>query len=547
MSEEMKNQEHTSQPEEKPEHEELHVKFVPWGPDQATIDRVSHGLIEQPAVQQYLKGTRHQMLSFALIDPEGEVKTGQIPEPPNRYTATFYDYTNNRAIVVNGYFDKPDILEISESGSQPLPSDEEFETAVKVLLEAPEFGAAIRERHPQVYRPMPPLIEEELPDGRIERTIAVGLLPSPDVHELRNEIVGVNMIHQTIKRFEHGAPEGSMARNVICGLPSAGQPTVQQGTAGQLILTVTQGNTLLWRFLVVRPAASSGINGSGIELRFVDYRGKRVLYRAHVPILNVRYDCDACGPYRDWQWQEGFFQANGTDIAPGFRFAPTPAQTILDSGTDAGNFRGVALYIQGLEVVLVSEMEAGWYRYISEWRFHVDGTIRPRFGFGAVQNSCVCNIHHHHAYWRLDFDIRTPGNNIVREYNNPPIIGTSNFHTKHFEIRRFRDPGHNRRWQVENRLTSEGYMLIPGPNDGPADSVFGLGDVWILHYHSNELDDGQGFTTNLLQARANLDKFINGESVFDQDVVIWYAAHFTHDIGINTGEIVGPELRPFNW
>lgn len=547
MAKETKNQEHTSQPEEKPEQEELRVKFVPQGPDQATIDRVPQGLIEQPAVQKYLKGTRHQMLSFALIDPDGEGKAGQIPEPSNRYTATFYDYTNNRAIVVNGHFDKPDTLEISESSSQPFPSDEEFETAVKILLEAPEFGSAIREKRPLVYRPMPPLIEEELPDGRIERTIAVGLLPSPDVHELRNEIVGVNMIHQTIKRFERGAPEGSVARNVICGLPSAGQPTVQRGTAGQVTVTVTQGNTLLWRFLVVRPAASSGTNGSGIELRFVDYRGKRVLYRAHVPILNVRYDGDACGPYRDWQWQEGFFQANGTDVAPGFRLGTTPAQTILDSGTDVGNFRGVAIYVQGPEVVLVSEMEAGWYRYISEWRFHVDGTIRPRFGFGAVQSSCVCNIHHHHVYWRLDFDIRTPGNNIVREYNNPPIIGTSNFHTKLFEIRRFRDSGHNRRWQVENRLTGEGYMLIPGPNDGTADSVFGIGDVWILHYHSNELDDGQGFTTNLLQARANLDQFINGESVFDQDVVIWYAAHFTHDIGINTGEIVGPELRPFNW
>jgi hypothetical protein len=34
-----------------------------------------------------------------------------------------------------------------------------------------------------------------------------------------------------------------------------------------------------------------------VELRYVDYKGKRVLYRAHVPILNVKYDGNACGPY----------------------------------------------------------------------------------------------------------------------------------------------------------------------------------------------------------------------------------------------------------
>ena len=36
-----------------------------------------------------------------------------------------------------------------------------------------------------------------------------------------------------------------------------------------------------------------------------------MLYRAHVPILNVKYTADACGPYRDWQYQEGMIQAQG--------------------------------------------------------------------------------------------------------------------------------------------------------------------------------------------------------------------------------------------
>lgn len=524
--------------EEKPTHEKLKVKITPWGPKQSTLDAAARAALEDPVVEEYLENTRHRLLSIEVVDSEAKDKTK--PVPSNRYLATIFDYTHNRAILVKGRLDKKKVLEVEESGSQPAPNDEEFHAAVQILLEDAELGPAIREKLLEPYPAMPPLIEEELPDGRIERVVAIGLLPRDKEH--RHEIVGVNMIHQNIVYYENGAPPGSSANAQTCGPVALSTSYPNKGTAGQVNVIISQGGTVLWTFSVVRPAASSAVFGSGVELNFVDYRGKRVLYRAHAPILNVQYDQNACGPYRDQVYAEHIFQANGTDVAPGFRLCPTPAQTILDTGTDAGNFNGVAIYIDGLEVVLVSELLWGWYRYVSEWRFHVDGTIRPRFGFGATSNSCVCRLHHHHVYWRFDFDIRTPGNNVVREYNNPPIIGSSNFHTKFFEIRRLRDAGHQRRWQVENAETGEGYRVIPGSNDGITDPSFGVGDLWVLRYHPTELDDHPG------PVMANLDQFINGESVYKQDVVLWYGAHFTHDIN-NEGanHIVGPDLVPFNW
>jgi Cu2+-containing amine oxidase len=196
----------------------------------------------------------------------------------------------------------------------------------------------------------------------------------------------------------------------------------------------------------------------------------------------------------------------------------------------------------------VSELQAGWYRYLSEWRLHTDGTIRPRFGFSAVQNSCVCNVHHHHVYWRLDFDIRTAGNNVVREFNSPPL-GASNWHDKNFEIRRSRDPGRQRKWRVENKATREAYDIIPGPNDGLSttipDSPFGRGDVWILRYRGTEIDDGSVAIGPPYEA--GLDSWINGESINGADVVVWYGAHFTHDVGHDHpgefGHVVGPDLK----
>ncbi|WNS76455.1 hypothetical protein RRV45_05445 [Bacillus sp. DTU_2020_1000418_1_SI_GHA_SEK_038] len=549
---------------------DIMVNVEPFGPSQDEVFRLNRILADHPSVQRFLRGTNHLLLSMEFFNPEdipGNVcstlpKSSQ-PTPPSEFQATYYDYTNNRTVRATGSFNNPDSIIAAELDIQPLPSQEEFELAVNIVRDHPELGSLIRGNLLRPYSPMPPLIDTELPDGRIERTIAVGLIPCgileeepeepeigiQDTLEPLHQIVGVNMIRRDIILYLNNAPPASRVDLRICEPPvDSNQATASQGTLGQVQVTVQQAGIELWSFTAVRPAASTGIEGSGIELRHVKYRGKQVLYRAHVPILNVRYENDTCGPFRDWQYQEGMIEAIGTDVAPGFRLCSAPARTILDSGFDAGNFLGVAIYVEGQEVVLVSEMEAGWYRYISQWRLHADGTIRPRFGFSAVANSCTCNRHIHHAYWRFDFDIRTAGNNVVQEFNNPPIIGNSNLHTKNFEIRRSRAPQFNRQWIISNQLTGEGYTLIPGSNDGTSDS-FGVGDVWILRYHSFELDDGQGYTRDVNAARANLDKFVNGESINGQDVVLWYAAHFFHDES-NPGEVakfVGPELKPRNW
>lgn len=532
---------------------DLRVRIAPFGPSQEAIDRLSRQVLRHPDVRHQLDRTQHRLLSFDLVDPEHSRGQKYVrPAPAAHYRGTIFDYSNNRTVLVEGRIDRPDEVNVCELAVQPVPSPEEFQAAVQVIQEqSEELAQALRAGLAQPYPAMPPLIAEELPDGRIERTIAVGLLPRS--REFRHEIIGVNMIRQSIVHFENGAPPLALAHDQTCGHPYAGQPT-ERSAAGQVRVTVTQGGTVLWRFLAIRPAASSGTNGSGVELRYVDYRGKRVLYRAHVPILNVRYEADACGPYLDWQNQEGMIDATGADVAPGFRLCPAPAKTILDTGSDVGNFLGVAIYVEGSEVVLVCEMEAGWYRYLSQWRLHADGTIRPRFGFAAVNSSsCACRRHYHHAYWRLDFDIRTASQNRVREFNDPPLLGGASWHTKTYEIRRPRDPARNRKWRIENTSSGEAYDIVPGPQDGVAtqspDWPFPQGDVWILRYRGSEVDNGVIATGPPYEA--NIDNFRNGELVDDRDVVVWYAGHVTHDEAAEPpgtlGHVVGPDLVPVNW
>ncbi|HET7525511.1 MAG TPA: hypothetical protein VFK10_06170 [Burkholderiaceae bacterium] len=529
----------------------LQVTAKPFGPTTDELAAIGARIAESSALNGFVGHRKARLLYVEAIDDEAA--KSDRPKPPRRFRATFYDDKSRRAVLAEGALASPRKVTFGESAVPPPPSRAEFAAALKILSAEPSLGAALRAGRLQPYGPIPALVLSPQHDGTAERQIAVGLLPRHD--EAEHEIVGVHLERKAVTRFPARRPGGGEPHpRGLCGVPqNAGQATAGKGTAGQVWITVSQGGQTLWRFLAVRPAASSGTNGSGVELRYVDYKGKRVLYRAHVPILNVKYDADRCGPYRDWQYQEGMLQAQGTVVAPGFMLCASPAQTIMDTGSDSGTFLGVAIYVQGSEVVLVSEMQAGWYRYVSQWRLAANGTIRPRFGFAAVESQCVCNVHHHHAYWRLDFDLRTAANNRVREYNDPPLVGSSHWHTKFFEIRRPRDYGRKRKWRVENTRTHEAYDIVPGAQDGVAsaqpDAPFGRGDLWVLRYHGNEIDDGVVATGPPYEA--NIDLWLNGEAVSDHDVVVWYAAHFTHDVQhdgpAQHGHIVGPDLKLVRW
>src|ERR687897_621137 len=303
---------------------------IEWaGREPEVVDEVSQALSEHPSVQEQLSETRQRLLSIELLNPEGVGRVDGLE--PDRYRATTYDYTNNRGILTTGSLsDIQGAMEVSEPGDQPLPTREEFEEAVEILHEDPDLGPATREQRVEPQPAMPPLLTEPTrPDGRVERTLAVLLLSQSD--EALNEVVGVNMIGRTVLRFPEGAPSAALASHHACGFPDdVNQLPTPRGWSGQYWVTITQGGTTLWRFLVFRPSYSLGTNGSGVTLREVDYRGKRVLYRAHAPILNVQYDNNACGPFRDWLFAESYFQADGTDVAPGIRRCNTPARTILD-------------------------------------------------------------------------------------------------------------------------------------------------------------------------------------------------------------------------
>lgn len=300
-------------------------------------------------------------------------------------------------------------------------------------------------------------------------------------------------------------------------------------------------NNPVWSFCWAPPDSSSGVDGSGLELSNVYYKGKKVLEKAHIPVLNVKYDPGGCGgtylSYRDWVNQLVPFEANN-ELQPGYAEPTVTPRTVCNTpGSDIGSFSGVAVEKKPDQLILTTQMRAGWYRYTQKWIFLPNGTIQPKFGFTAVVDPCTSKPHNHHVYWRFDFDIEGSDSDKIDEFNTLGwnVLGT--------ETSRNKRPISGRKWRIVDKITNRGFEVIPGANDGVADA-FAVADVWALRSKSNEIDDG-GAVSGSDQAQMN--RYLNSESLDGQDNVLWYHAFFRHSSGIGC-EFVGPTLKPVgNW
>lgn len=522
---------------------DLVLEVVPEQDDEDRLGDLRRTLVNHARIRADYANTDLWMVHFDVTGKEG----GEHPT----FRTILHDLSGYQVVEASGRMGEPDSVVVTPTNRERRPSLEEFTYALGVVRSDPETARRLDEGELQAYWPMPPLASTVNPDGAIDRAITIGLRDPQG--EPRHRILAVR---NDDGHLVHDHPHVPKPSSDDCGSEPGEEcdPTVGPPRAR---VRVRRGEDTLWDLTVVRPSASSGANGSGVELRDVTFQGHRMLHRAHVPILNVSYDPDAggCGPsYRDWLNEESCFEAEGDDAGPGWRVCTAAPRTILDGGTDGGGFRGVALWLDGDELVILSQLRAGWYRYVSEWRLHADGTVRPRFGFAAVRNPCTCRSHTHHAYWRLDFDITGPDNNLVQEYNDPPVGGTlTPWQTMRFEVRRPRDAAHKRIWRVRHARSSLGYTIVPGADDGTADA-YGAGDLWVLAFHPDEIDDGQGFTTDPALSRVQIDRFVTGEELSRADVVVWYGVHSPHGAGGEgsppdggDGSRLGPDLTPFNW
>jgi len=295
----------------------------------------------------------------------------------------------------------------------------------------------------------------------------------------------------------------------------------------------------VWQVCWTSPVDSTGLDGSGLEVRDVMYKGRLVLGRGHIPVVNVKYDPGGCGgadlSYRDWNKELVRFEANNV-IRPGYAEPTTPPRTVCNTpGTDVGTFLGVAAEKLADRLVLTTQVQAGWYRYIYSWTFFEDGTIKPGVRFTAVANVCTPLAHYHNVYWRFDFDIDDVGNDAIDELNAGAWTPLAT------ETRRVHAPASGRRWRVRDKVSGDAYEIVPAADADVADA-WAVGDLWALAFRATEIDDG-GATGGLDGDKAHIDRYLSGENIDGKDVVVWYRTGYRH-AGPADCELGGPTLRP---
>ena len=199
---------------------------------------------------------------------------------------------------------------------------------------------------------------------------------------------------------------------------------------------------------------------------------------------------------------------------------------------------------------LFSVSPVGAYYYIPTWRFMDDGAIEPWMGAtGALQrfgtdesrgwkmgDDRIGIAHLHNFYWKLDFDLnQTHLDDVVEEVNFSLINGKRVRQSTVFnsEAARQVNPSTMRHWRVSDKNTSNAnghkisYDILlneTGHQDiGPADEPFTFNDFYVTKQNNQEK-----FASHNTSGAKNLAEFANGETIVDNDIVVWAGITFYH-------------------
>jgi hypothetical protein len=252
-------------------------------------------------------------------------------------------------------------------------------------------------------------------------------------------------------------------------------------------------------------------HNEGLVLKNVRWKGVKVLHKASMPVIRVKYrgnaaDIDAgCGPYGD-------------------RIGSNILSRVTGQTTNV-----VARFFGDRVMEIAVFAELGGYDLYQAYYFHTSGRFEPiLYSSGwSCHDTTTENDHKHHPYWRLDFDVDGVSNR-VRHVRTASGGGTT-FGSYSSESG-FTAPSDTTDivWTVTNNSSGKNVKVRSPANeradvDGAPWFGFGRRDVHVRLYRFTE-DEGWAFS-----ATSQLGYFTPAEGTDDQDVVFWAIAHLSHN------------------
>ena len=264
-------------------------------------------------------------------------------------------------------------------------------------------------------------------------------------------VVGANLVPPVGRALHRaGHPRPALARLSICGIPFEAAGHDQQGLRARSGLGHRQpgsprfcGSSSSCGRLPLRGRAARRMEPAS-SFGWSNYRGKRLPHRAHVPILNVRYKQDRCGPYRDWQNEEGKIQAHGHGRRSGLPPLPDAGEDDHGHGLRQGQLprrrdlrggiRGRARQRDGGGLVPLRERVAARRRRDDPTTLRASRPCPALLRLQRPPPPCLLAVRLRHPH---------PGQQRRQGVQRPPspVLGQAHWHEKLYEIQRPRAPG----------------------------------------------------------------------------------------------------------
>lgn len=230
-------------------------------------------------------------------------------------------------------------------------------------------------------------------------------------------------------------------------------------------------------------------SSDGLRLTDVFYDGTKIFDQISLPVMNVFYQNNACGPYTDFVGGSSYQGPFGSDFTQnGVRWRSI----------------GITDFIGQYEITM--------YYYMSE---------NGDFDAHMFSRGLQCRTYHEHLpFWRLDFDLAGSANDrIFRSTGNGNVVAETR------EFNRSATDAVNHGWEVRDTVTGDrvtidfddGTFSLPGTVVPETD--YAQNGVYGRQYRSTELTWQGGASRTLPFGNT-------GETM--SDVVLWYSGYMPH-------------------
>src|SRR6266508_2383238 len=208
----------------------------------------------------------------------------------------------------------------------------------------------------------------------------------------------------------------------------------------------------------------SQLHGSGLEIWWADFLGRRVLWRGTQPFAIVPYHRPHAGtepPPPEHCYKDGIdTQCGGAYFTALKHTAPN---TWANSSFWAANdTQAVVVDVEPAtdfgpaHLIISAKFQCGWYQYVHSWEFDGDGNIHPRVAMGGQLNPNTPDVAHvHHMYFRVDLDIDGffPRDLFeVFNHNGFAQPGGDKWYTLNAQGKLLHDIDTARKWRVRNTV-----------------------------------------------------------------------------------------------